>query len=192
MVFFFPLTTGFRYVQFQFKTGLLYNQNYKIQRSKFIVCRSVCLCLPCRIIRAFTLTTAPTSSSSSSSSSSCSIYSSCSCSFFFIQGVSNYAAYLTQIMSLDQNTLLNLLLLQYTVHVMLFPTLNVFCLYICTWRRACAVPNMAVVSSSVISCTPGMILRWFHLPLLLLACLPRLYHFHCHLYAGCVQLCSHT
>jgi len=47
---FVPLTTGFRYAQVQFKTGLLYNHNYKIQHSKFIVCLSVCLCLRCRKI----------------------------------------------------------------------------------------------------------------------------------------------
>jgi hypothetical protein len=89
--------------------------------------------------------------------------------FFFIQGVSNYVVYLTQIMSLGYTTLQHLLWLQYTVHVMLFHTLNILYLYNRILRSTCAVPNVALVCSSLISCSSGMILRWFHLPLLLLA-----------------------
>jgi len=57
--------------------------------------------------------------------------------------------------------------------------LNVLYLYVSTLQSMCAVPNMAVVCSSLIdfvlpACCSGifwMVLRWFQLPLLLLASL---------------------
>jgi len=58
---------------------------------------------------------------------------------------------------------------------MLLPTFCLSHFYISTCRSMCAVPNMAVFCSSVISYFPGccsgifsMILKWFQLPLLLL------------------------
>ena len=38
---------------------------------------------------------------------------------------------------------------------------NFLYLYISTFRSMCAVPNMAVFCSSLISCFPGMLLRYF-------------------------------
>jgi hypothetical protein len=53
------------------------------------------------------------------------------------------------------------LCLQFMLHVMLFPMLHVLYLYISTFRSMCAVPNMAVFCSSLISCFPGMFLGYF-------------------------------
>ena len=50
------------------------------------------------------------------------------------------------------------LYLQFLVYVMLFPMLNGLYLYISTFRSMCAVPNMAVFCSSLMSCFPGMLL----------------------------------
>ena len=65
--------------------------------------------------------------------------------------------------------------LLFMVHIMLFAVLNILYFYISTSRSMCAVPNMAVFCSSLISCFAvccsgifWMILRQFHLPLLLL------------------------
>jgi hypothetical protein len=44
---------------------------------------------------------------------------------------------------------------------MLFTMLNVLCFYISTSRSVCAVPNMAVFCSSLVSCFPGTLLRCF-------------------------------
>ena len=51
--------------------------------------------------------------------------------------------------------------LQFTLHVMLFPMLNILYLYISTFRSICAVPNMAVCRSSLISCFPGIFFGYF-------------------------------
>jgi hypothetical protein len=47
------------------------------------------------------------------------------------------------------------------VHIILFPMLNIFHFHINTFRSMCAVPNMAVFSSSLISCFPGTLLGYF-------------------------------
>ena len=47
------------------------------------------------------------------------------------------------------------------VHITLFTVLNLLYFYISTFRSVCAVPNMAVLCSSLISCFPGMLLRYF-------------------------------
>jgi len=52
------------------------------------------------------------------------------------------------------------LYLQFIVHVMLFPMFNVLFFNISTFQRMCTEPNTAVVSSSLISCFPGMLLRY--------------------------------
>ena len=44
---------------------------------------------------------------------------------------------------------------------MLFPMLNILYFYISTSRSMCAVPNMAVFCSSLISCFPGTLFRYF-------------------------------
>jgi hypothetical protein len=44
---------------------------------------------------------------------------------------------------------------------MLFPMLNGLHFYISVFRYMCAVPNTAVFCSSLISCFPGMLLRYF-------------------------------
>jgi hypothetical protein len=45
--------------------------------------------------------------------------------------------------------------------LMLFPTLSVLYFYVSTYQSMCAVSNMAVFCSSLISCFPGMLLRYF-------------------------------
>ena len=46
-------------------------------------------------------------------------------------------------------------------HVIIFPMLNIFYIYIRTSRSMCAVLNMAVVCSALILCFPGMLHRYF-------------------------------
>ena len=67
--------------------------------------------------------------------------------------------------------LLYVLYLQFTLHVLLFPVLNVLYFYVSTQQRMCAVPSMAVFCSSLISCCLSrcscilwMILKWCQLP----------------------------
>jgi hypothetical protein len=48
------------------------------------------------------------------------------------------------------------------LHVMLFPMLNVLQFYISTSRSVCAVPSVAVFCSSLISCFPVMLLRYYY------------------------------
>ena len=43
---------------------------------------------------------------------------------------------------------------------MVYPVLNVLYFYISTFRSMCEVPYMDVFSSSLISCFPGMLLRY--------------------------------
>jgi uncharacterized membrane protein YesL len=55
------------------------------------------------------------------------------------------------------------LYLQFVLHVpcnVISPVKYVLYLYISTLRSMCAVPNMAVVCSSLISCFPGMLLTY--------------------------------
>ena len=53
------------------------------------------------------------------------------------------------------------LYLQSLPHVMLFRPCNMFCtFYISTSRSLCAVPNVAVFCSTLISCFPGTLLRY--------------------------------
>ena len=46
------------------------------------------------------------------------------------------------------------------LHVLLFTMLNVLYHYISAFRSMCAVPNMAVCCSPLISCFSGMLLRY--------------------------------
>ena len=61
-----------------------------------------------------------------------------------------------------------ILLLLFMVLISLVSVLNLLYLYISTFRSMCAVPNMAVFCSSLISCFPGMLLNLTVLLLLLL------------------------
>ena len=47
------------------------------------------------------------------------------------------------------------------VHITLFAMLNLLYYYISTFQSMCAVPSMAVFCSSLISCFPGTLLRYF-------------------------------
>jgi len=51
--------------------------------------------------------------------------------------------------------------LQFMVHVILFPTLNVLYLYIGTFRNMYAVPNMHRFCSCLISCVPDVLRVYF-------------------------------
>ena len=53
------------------------------------------------------------------------------------------------------------LLLLFMVLISLVPVLNILYFYVGTFRRMCAVPNMAVFCSSLTSCFPGMLLTYF-------------------------------
>ena len=54
-----------------------------------------------------------------------------------------------------------ILLSLFMVHTSLAPVLNLLHYYINTLRSMCAVPNMAVVCSSLTSCFPGTLFRYF-------------------------------
>jgi hypothetical protein len=54
-----------------------------------------------------------------------------------------------------------ILWLLFMVHTSLAPVLNLLHFYISTFRSVCAVPSMAVFCSSLISCFPGTLLRYF-------------------------------
>jgi hypothetical protein len=53
-----------------------------------------------------------------------------------------------------------ILVLLFMVLISLVPALTPLYLYVSTSRSVCAVPNMAVVRSSVISCLPSVLLRF--------------------------------
>ena len=69
-------------------------------------------------------------------------------------------AYMKQIIFLGYLVQQIILYLKFVLHVMLFPPLNVFHFCISTFRSMCAVHNMAVFCSSLISCSPGMLLTY--------------------------------
>ena len=54
-----------------------------------------------------------------------------------------------------------ILLLLFMVLISLVSVLNLVYFYISTFRSMCAVPNMAVFCSSLISCFPGRLLTYF-------------------------------
>jgi len=54
-----------------------------------------------------------------------------------------------------------ILLLLFMVLISLVSVLNLLYFYISTFRRTCAVPNMAVFCSSLTLCFPGMLLTYF-------------------------------
>ena len=54
-----------------------------------------------------------------------------------------------------------ILLLLFMVLISLVPVLNLLYFHISTFQIMCAVPNMAVLWSSLTSCFPGMLLTYF-------------------------------
>jgi len=54
-----------------------------------------------------------------------------------------------------------ILLLLFMVLISLVSVFNLLYFYISTFRSMCAVPNMAVLCSSLLSCFPGMLLTYF-------------------------------
>ena len=54
-----------------------------------------------------------------------------------------------------------ILFLLFMVLISLLSVLNLLYFYISTFRSMCAVPNMAVLTSSLTSCFPGMLLTYF-------------------------------
>ena len=54
-----------------------------------------------------------------------------------------------------------ILLLLFMVLISLVSVLNLLYFYISTFRSMCAVPNMAVFCSSLTSCFPGILLKYF-------------------------------
>ena len=54
-----------------------------------------------------------------------------------------------------------ILLLLFMVLISFLSVLNLLYFYISTFRSMCAVPNMAVFCSSLTSCFPGMLLKYF-------------------------------
>ena len=54
-----------------------------------------------------------------------------------------------------------ILLFLFMVLISLVSVLNLLYFYISTFRIMCAVPNMAVLCSSLTSCFPGMLLTYF-------------------------------
>jgi len=54
-----------------------------------------------------------------------------------------------------------ILLLLFMVLISLVSVLNLLYFYISTFRSVCAVPNMAVLCSSLTSCFPGVLLAHF-------------------------------
>jgi len=54
-----------------------------------------------------------------------------------------------------------ILWLQCMAHLILFAILNIFYFHITTFPRICALPSMAAVRNSSMSCFPGMLLRYF-------------------------------
>ena len=60
-----------------------------------------------------------------------------------------------------ENSVAAILLLLFMVLISLVPVLNLLYFYTSTFRSMCAVPNMAVFCSSLISCFPDMLLTYF-------------------------------
>jgi len=54
-----------------------------------------------------------------------------------------------------------ILLLLFMVLISLVSVLNLLYFYISTFRRMCAVPNMAIFCSFLTSCFPGMLFTYF-------------------------------
>jgi hypothetical protein len=71
-----------------------------------------------------------------------------------MQGIYNYITEINHV-SMVYN-FEAILWLQYMAHVMLFPMISVLYFNISTSQSICAVPSMAVLCSSLMSCFPGV------------------------------------
>jgi hypothetical protein len=67
-----------------------------------------------------------------------------------MQGIYNYKTETNHVST--ENSFAAILWLQFVVHITQFPMLNILYFYISTFPSVCAVPNMAVFCSSLISC----------------------------------------
>jgi len=76
-----------------------------------------------------------------------------------MKGIYNYVPQTHHVSTV--RTAAAILQLQFMLHVMLFLMLNVLHFYISTFRSVCAVSNMADFCSPIISCSTGMLLRYF-------------------------------
>ena len=78
---------------------------------------------------------------------------------FFMQGICTYIPE-TNCVPTEQSVAAILLLL-FMVLISLVSVLNLFYFYISTYRSMCAVPNMAVICSSLTSWFPSILLTYF-------------------------------
>ena len=76
-----------------------------------------------------------------------------------MQGIYTYVPETNYV--LREYSVADILLLLFMVLISLVSVLNILFFYISTFRSVCAVPNMAVFCSSLISCFPGMLLTYF-------------------------------
>jgi len=77
----------------------------------------------------------------------------------FMQGIYTYIPETNYVPS--EYSVAAILLLLFMVLISLVSVLNLLYFYISTFRRMCAVPNMAGFCSSLTSCFPGMLLTYF-------------------------------
>jgi hypothetical protein len=76
-----------------------------------------------------------------------------------MQGIHTYIPEINHVSRVYSITAIPCILLM--VHITLSSILNSFVLYISTFRSVCAVPNIAVFCSSLTSCFPVMLLKYF-------------------------------
>jgi len=77
----------------------------------------------------------------------------------FIQGIYTYIPETNYVPR--EYSVAAILLLLFKELISLVPVLNLSYFYISTFRSMCSVPNMAVFCSSLTSCFPGMLLKYF-------------------------------
>jgi len=77
----------------------------------------------------------------------------------FMQGIYTYIPETNYVPS--EYSVAAILLLLFMVLISLVSVLNILCFYIITFRSMYAVPNMAVFWSSLTSCFPGTLLKYF-------------------------------
>lgn len=76
----------------------------------------------------------------------------------FLRGISNCIAESKTVSRVY--ILAAVLRVQFTARVLLFPTIALY-FYIYTFRNMCTVHGMAVLCTSIMSCFPGVLLRYF-------------------------------
>ena len=75
-----------------------------------------------------------------------------------MQGIYNYIPETNYVYSVY--SVAAVLYVQFVLHVILLPMLNVLYFYISTFRSMCAVPSVAVFCRYLISCFSGMLFRY--------------------------------